>query len=67
MEKNLPDRKDVQEELTWRLEDIYPEKSQFDSEMEEAARLVRDSLVSCGHAEGEDRLNRSPEGNGDED
>ena len=34
--------------------------------VEEAARLVRDSLVSCGHAEGEDRLNRSPEGNGDE-
>ncbi len=42
MEKNLPDRKDVQEELTWRLEDIYPEKSQFDSEMEEAARLAEE-------------------------
>jgi len=39
MERDLPKRADVDIELTWRLDDIYPSDDIFRQEMEEADRL----------------------------
>ena len=40
MEKKLPARSEVKEELTWRLEDIYPDRAGFEGDMEKAASLA---------------------------
>ena len=40
MEERLPKRKDVPGELTWRLEDIFPDNAAWEKETEEALQLA---------------------------
>ena len=40
MEERLPKRSEVPEELTWRLEDIFPDTDAWEKELKEACALA---------------------------
>lgn len=40
MDKNLPLRSEVKEELTWKLEDIYPDREAFENDMKKAKEMA---------------------------
>ena len=55
MNSRLPKREEVKEELTWRLEDIYPDQAAWEKELAEAEKMA-DGLAGY-----EGRLAESPE------
>ena len=55
MNSRLPKREEVKEELTWRLEDIYPNQAAWEKELAEAEKMA-DGLAGY-----EGRLAESPE------
>ena len=40
MNDRLPKREEMPEEMTWRLEDIYPDESLWEQELKEAKELA---------------------------
>ncbi|MCR4673103.1 MAG: oligoendopeptidase F [Lachnospiraceae bacterium] len=50
MEKKLPERNEVAEALTWRLEDIYPSREEFEGDMEKAGSLAAEFAKREGHS-----------------
>ena len=49
MQGKLPLRQEVPEEMTWRLEDIYPDESLWEVELKEAVALASDIRKYEGH------------------
>ena len=55
MENRLPKREEVEKKYTWRLEDIYPDDSAWEKELDEAGRIAEKA------AQFENRLSESAE------
>lgn len=49
MEDRLPKREEVAEELTWRLEDIYPDDAAWEKELEQIKVLAEKAAAFEGH------------------
>ena len=50
MRDKLPKRSEVNEELKWRLEDIYPSESDWEKDIEEALRFADEIAAFEGKA-----------------
>ena len=42
MNERLPKREEVKEELTWRLEDIYPDEGLWEEELKDLISTVKE-------------------------
>ena len=51
MNDRLPKREEVPVEMTWRLEDIYPDEALWEKELQEARELAQRSESTRGSSE----------------
>ena len=61
MNDRLPKREEVPAEMTWRLEDIYPDEVLWEKELEEAKELAQEQVEKSSQEDSKELCSKSEE------